>query len=155
MRTPLPRARVQALAAAVALAAFAHASSSSADADARPPHAAVAAATFPAELGFAREVLAEQVRLLLREGAVEVAQGPAARGGVASATSGELISSCARVAAAAANGATHVVLADLRTTERGIDIALRVYESQTCKLASAENSLAPGTRSPADCAIVQ
>ncbi|MEX2208260.1 MAG: protein kinase [Myxococcota bacterium] len=110
---------------------------SEAQALAETPRVAVAPATFPAELGFAREPLAEHVRILLREAAVEVAPAAQLRTRIAAAGPSDVATSCALVALAAADGASPVVLADLRATERGIDVALRVYEPTACTLESA------------------
>ncbi len=117
------------------------------EAEAQPlasaPQVAVAAAAFPAELRFAREPLAEHVRLLLREAAVEVAPEAELRARLASAREADVASTCGLVSLAAADGAAKVVLVDLRGTERGIDVALRVYEPLACALESAAR--APGS----------
>ena len=141
MRIPLVRARAEALAVAIALAACAHAWPAFAEREAQAlsqaPLVAVAPATFPAELDFAREPLAEHVRIRMGEAAVDVAPGSQLRARLAAAKAGDGASSCALVALAAADGASHVVLVDLRATDRGIDVALRVYAPNGCKLESA------------------
>ncbi|MBM4337156.1 MAG: tetratricopeptide repeat protein [Deltaproteobacteria bacterium] len=123
----------RAVALAIACAAFTLASSALAQSGAPARQVAVAEATLPADLAFAREPLAEHVRIRLREGAVDGA--PGAR--VGEPARGEGSETCARVSSSASDGAARVVLADLRRTERGIDVALRVYEPSGCKLASA------------------
>ncbi len=145
MRTPYLRAhlrvRVEALAGAIALLALVHSASafaqSEAQALAQAPRVVVAPASFPAELEFAREPLAEHVRILLREAAVEVEPGSQLRARMAAASPSDTATSCGRVALAAASGASFVLLADLRAGERGVDVALRVYEPTACTLESA------------------
>ena len=122
---------------AIALAACTQASTARAEPQAEAPRIAVAPATFPPELGFAREVLAEHLRIRLREAAVEVAPDSELRASLGASKPGDTRVSCALVALAAADGASPVVLADLRATERGIDVALRVYDPRGCKLESA------------------
>jgi len=140
MRIPAFPARAEALAVTLALAACTHAWTALAQAEAPAEQAAVAPGTFPPELALASAPLAEHVRIRLREAGVEVRPGAELRAMLAASTADGPPASCRLVAAAAAGGADRVVLADLRATERGIDVALRVYESQGCKLASAARS---------------
>ncbi len=141
MRIALPLTR----AIALALALVACTAASSAVAQSEPPavRTAVVPAAFPSDLDFARESLAEHVRLRLRAGGVEVIPGDRLRARLGGARAGEATQTCSLVSIAASDGATHVVIADLRRTERGIDVALRVYAPHDCKLASAVRI--PGT----------
>jgi len=149
MRMTLPWARAAALAFALTQTVWLHAATAHAQAEteteaeaeapaeAPAPSATVAPATFPKELALAREALAEHVRMRLREGGIDVRPAWELRARLVGVKPDAPPTTCALVDKAASDGAEHVVLADLRTTPRGIDVALRVYEPKGCKLVGA------------------
>ncbi len=154
MRTPSSCARSGILAFAVALATASLApppnaraqTGDGAGADAPAPQTSVAPATLPVELEQTREALAQNVRMRLREAGVAVRAERALRARLAALPATPAPSSCALVVAASADGPGPVVLADLRRTERGIDVALRVYAPGGCVLTSAARSAGSAER---------
>jgi hypothetical protein len=140
MRMTLPGARAARLALALLQTAWLHAAlahaqtESEAEAEAPAPSAAVAPGTFPHELAPARQALAEQARMRLREAGVDVRPAWELRAKLAGRSGGPP-STCSLVEKAAADAA-HVVLADLRTTLWNRRRAPRL-RSKGCKLVGA------------------